>query len=472
MADQALVDRLAAHRTIGHAPRAELEWLVDHGVLTVFETGMIVNAKDQPVQSLFIVLEGHFAIFVDRGSGPQKALEWRGGDIAGTLPYSRMVRPPGYTMTQERTTVLAVHRDHFRELVRECQEVAASLVHVMLDRARSFTSDDLLDEKMMSLGKLSAGLAHELNNPASAIERNANLLQAKLEESESAARALGAARLSDAQFEALDRLRTSCLARRAAGVLSPIEQAEREDELADWLAAHGMDDHIAEALSETEVTTAILDELAAVVSGPALDPVLRWSAAGCSVRALTADIQEAATRIAGLVLAIKGFTHMDQAAVAEPVDLAKGIANTVTVLRAKARGKSASVTIDSGIKALPRVRGFAGELNQIWANLLDNALDAIGDGGSVEVKARREGNRVVVEVADDGPGIPDAIKERIFDPFFTTKEVGHGTGLGLDIVRRLVRHNEGTIKVSSRPGRTTFEVELIVAEGDGAGATA
>ena len=161
-------------------------------------------------------------------------------------------------------------------------------------------------------------------------------------------------------------------------------------------------------------------------------------------------------------MAIKGFTHMDQASVAEPVDLTRGLDNTVTVLRSKARDKSATVVVD--VEAdLPEVRGFVGELNQIWANLIDNALDAIPESGRVEVRATREGQQVVVRIVDNGSGIPEQIRDRIFDPFFTTKPQGHGTGLGLDIVRRLVRHNDGDISVESRPGRTEFRVALPAA---------
>jgi signal transduction histidine kinase len=173
-------------------------------------------------------------------------------------------------------------------------------------------------------------------------------------------------------------------------------------------------------------------------------------------------------RISGLVTAIKGFTHMDQAPVAEAVDLVQGLSNTIAVLRSKARAKSAEVFVDAE-PGLPPVRGFVGELNQIWANLIDNALDAVPDSGRVEVLAKREHQRVVVRVIDNGTGIPAQIRERIFDPFFTTKPMGHGTGLGLDIVRRLVRHNDGEIAVESRPGRTEFRVVLPVADTDGAG---
>jgi signal transduction histidine kinase len=176
-------------------------------------------------------------------------------------------------------------------------------------------------------------------------------------------------------------------------------------------------------------------------------------------------------RIAGLVAAIKGFTHMDQAKVAEPVDLIQGLSNTVAVLKSKARAKSAAVVVDVE-PGLPRVRGFGGELNQIWANLIDNALDAVSQSGHVEVLASREHQRVVVRVVDNGAGIPAKIREQIFDPFFTTKPMGQGTGLGLDIVRRLVRHNDGEIAVESQPGRTEFRVTLPLADIDSAGGTA
>jgi signal transduction histidine kinase len=371
-------------------------------------------------------------------------------------------------MAQEPTEILTVHRDHFRQMTRECYEITDILVHVMLDRSKTFTSSELHDEKMMSLGKLSAGLAHELNNPASAIERGAALLEDRLNESERAARELGSMRLTDAQLAAIDGIRESCVA-KVRGVRSPIEQAEREEAIGDWLGAHGLDVNIAEALGETSVTFEALDKLANAVEAPAMNAVLRWAAAGCAVRSLASDIQDAAMRISGLVVAVKGFTHMDQATVAEPVEVVQGISNTIAVLKAKARAKSVTVAIHAEPE-LPRARGFVGELNQIWANLLDNALDAVPNAGRVELTAKREGQRVVVRVIDNGPGIAKEILDRIFDPFFTTKPMGEGTGLGLDIVRRLVVHNNGEIAVDSRPERTEFRVSLPVAE-DGAGGT-
>jgi signal transduction histidine kinase len=466
-----LVERLTAHKTLGAAPRAELAWLAAHGVLRRLNDGDVMVTAGALVDGLFILLTGHVDIFVDRGAGRHKVMDWRAGDVTGVLPYSRLVNSPGDSVAQEPTEILVVHRDHLPALIRDCHQVTSILVHTMLDRARVFTSSSLHDEKMVSLGKLSAGLAHELNNPVSAIERSASLLGERLADAELATRTLGASRLGDAQLAAIDRVQASCLATRALGVLSPIQQADRENAIGDWLADHGLSDTLAGPLAETAVTLDALGQIAAEVQGPALDAVLRWAASGCSVRAIASEIQDAATRISGLVLAIKGFTHMDQATVAEPVDLAASLGNTVTVLKSKARARS--VAVDVHVEpGLPRARGFVGELNQIWANLIDNALDAVPEGGRVEVTARRERQRVVVRVVDNGAGIPAEVRAHVFEPFFTTKPVGKGTGLGLDIVRRLVSHNDGDIDLESQPGRTEFRVSLPLADVDAAGGKA
>jgi signal transduction histidine kinase len=462
-----LVDRLAEHKTVGAAPREELAWLVSHGSLRHLSEGEVLSAKGVSVAGLFVVLTGHIVIFVDRGAGRNKVMEWRAGDVAGILPYSRLVSPPGDSIALEPSEILAVPRDDLAGMIRDCHEITSILVHRMLDRSRVFTSSALHDEKMVSLGKLSAGLAHELNNPASAIERSAALLEDRLEDAEQAARALGASRLTDPQLAAIDAVRACCLDTCVQGVLSPIQQAEHEDAIADWLADHSVDDAIAGPLAETSVTLDALDRVAAAVSGPALSAALGWAAAGCSVRGIASEIQEAAMRISGLVMAIKGFTHMDQATVAEPVNLRSSLANTIAVLKSKARSKSVAITVDVEPN-LPSVCGFVGELNQIWANLIDNALDAVSDSGRVEVTANCERRRVVVRVIDNGAGIPAEIRGRLFEPFFTTKPVGKGTGLGLDIVRRLAIHNDAEIEVETAPGRTEFRVSLPLAEADGA----
>jgi signal transduction histidine kinase len=466
-----LVEQLAAHKTLGGAPRRELEWLVAHGSIRSFEKNEVVSAKGGTVEGLYVVLSGRIAIYVDRGTGTNRVMEWHAGDVTGLLPYSRLVSPPGDTVAQEATTALLVAREHFLEMIRECHDVTSILVHEMLDRARDFRSKDLHDEKLVSLGKLSAGLAHELNNPASAIERSAALLDERLEQAEHAARALGAARLTDTQLTAVDALRSCCMSAHVHGVLSPIQQAEREDKMSDWLEDHQLPSEIGGALAETGVTIDALDQFAKAVDGPALEAVVRWAAASASVRGLASEVQEAAMRISGLVLAIKGFSHMDQATVAEAVDLPLGLKNTIDVLRSKARTKSIAISLTVEPN-LPKVLGFVGELNQIWANLIDNALDAVAQGGRIEISANRNQDHVIVHIIDNGTGIAPEIQQHMFEPFFTTKPVGQGTGLGLDIVRRLVIHNAGDINVESRPGRTDFSVSLPSANGTDGGAKA
>ena len=460
-----IVDLLSVHETLGAAPREELEWLAAHGEHRDLAEACLLTSKGSLVEGMFVVLAGQIGIFVDRGAGMKKVMEWKAGDVTGLLPYSRLVSPPGDTLALTPTSVLLIPRDSIRDMIRECHEVTSILVHKMIDRARLFASSEQHDEKMVSLGKLSAGLAHELNNPAAAIERSAALLEDRLEEAEQATLALGAARLSAEQLSAIETVRASCMATRVQGVLSPIQQAEREDAISDWLDDHGLDAQISGTLSETAVTLEALDQIATAVEGSCLEAVLRWAAAGCSVRALASEVQDAAMRISGLVSAVKGFTHMDQGASAEPVDLALSLSNTVAVLKSKARGKSVAITLDVE-PGLPPVSGFAGELNQIWANLIDNALDAVPPSGTVAVSAARERQHVVVRVIDDGPGIPPEVLNRMFEPFFTTKPVGKGTGLGLDIVRRLLGHNNARIDVDSRPGRTEFTVALPVAGSD------
>jgi signal transduction histidine kinase len=462
--DSDLLERLAQHKTLGSAPRRELEWLIAHGTLRQLDAGTIVATQGQVLTEMFVLLSGHIAIYVDRGAGLHKVMEWRAGEVTGTLPYSRMVGPPGNSVTQEPSDVLAISRDDFPELTRECPEVTTALVHKMVDRARVFNAAGLQDERLLSLGKMSAGIAHELNNPASAIERNAALLDERLNEADRAARALGAANLSADERAAIESLRLSCLALPVGGVLSPLEQAAREEQLVDWLEDHGVDDAVALALADTSVTVDVLDRLATVANPSSIDVIIRWAAAACSVHRIATEIQDAATRISVLISRVKTHTRMDQdPLVAEPVDLQTSLGNTVSMLTYQARTKSVSITIDAP-QDLPKVRGFPGELNQIWTNLIDNAIDAVGDAGRIDVVARRVRQAVVVSIIDNGPGIPPEVRQRVFEPFFTTKPVGKGTGLGLDIVRRLVSHNDGGIDVETEPGRTEFRVTLPLAE--------
>ena len=461
---QDLLARLAQHRALGKAPAVEHAWLVAHGTMLRYETGAVVTSKGAQADSLLVYFSGHVVIRVDRGAGAHKIFEWRGGDVGGAMPYSRGASPPSDAVAEEPTETLAIAKAQFPELIHACPVITATLVHAMVDRAREFTTSALRDEKLISLGKLSAGVAHELNNPAAAVVRSAKLLSGSIRDAEEAGRKLGAARLSDAQLAAIDAVRASCTlpVLRASGAFSPLALADREEVLARWFKAHQVDEAHAAALADTSVTVEQLDRLAASVTGDALEAALQWLAAGCLVRSLSGEIEAAATRISGLVAAVKGFSYMDHAPTPEPVDIRVGIADTLTVLGAKVRAKSVEVSVDIPAD-LPRVHGVGVELNQVWMNLLDNAIDAVEVGGHVAVSAAPELHCVTVRVMDNGPGIPPEIVGRIFDPFFTTKPVGKGAGLGLDIVRRLLQRHSGEVAVESKPGRTEFQVRLPAA---------
>jgi signal transduction histidine kinase len=457
-----LLARLANHRTLGFISATEREWLARHGTMKTFAVGDVLTRKGEVPDAMSVVFSGRLVIRVDRGAGSHKLFEWLGGDIGGYLPFSRRPMAPADVVAEEPTELLLIPMGNLPELIRECPAVTAAAVWAMLDRTRQFTSGDLRDEKLLSLGRLAAGLAHELNNPASAAARSAKLLTEALDATEATARRLGEAHLSAGQLTAIDTVRDRCRARAAHAGSSAVARADREDALALWLAGHGVSEACAAPLAETAITLEELDTLAVSVHGDALDIALQWVAAGCVVRSLASEIGTSASRMFDLVDAVKGFTFMDRAPTPQPVDIRRGIEDTLTMLGAKTRAKSARVSLQFA-PDLPLAHAVGAELNQVWMNLIDNALDAIAEGGHVVVTAGAEAGRVVVRVGDDGPGIPAELRERIFEPFFTTKGVGRGTGLGLDVVRRLVQRHEGEIEVESRSGRTEFKVRLPAA---------
>jgi len=457
-----LVDRLALHRTVGKAPREELVWIAENGSPRRFEQGEMINSHTAVVQRLHILFNGHFSIYVNRGSGLRKEMEWKGGDVWGALPFSRMTNPPGDTIAEEPTDVVTIKRDQLPDLIRNCHQVTASMVHIMLDRARRFTSTDLRDEKMRSLGKLAAGFAHEVNNPASAALRDAKSLASTLSAADEAARELFASGLTKEQVAELDILCEVCKRYSEHHAISGLELVDREDAIEEWLGKQNITEDLAEDLARLSAGIEDLDRLARTLKGETLGLTLRWIAGAFAGRSLVANIERAATRIHTLVAAAKGFTHMDRAPVLESVELGPGIADTVALLEGRAREQSVTIAL-SVQEDLPPIRGYTAEINQIWMNLIDNAIDASPTQGQVTVSAMLEGADVIVNVVDSGPGIPPDVKESIFDPFFTTKAVGEGTGLGLDIVRRVVLLHNGDITVDSSPGRTEFRVRLPVA---------
>jgi signal transduction histidine kinase len=455
----AIADGLAALPVLESVPRKEIEWLLARGEVRTYRVDEVIRTVGDTIDEMNILLEGRVAMHMPRGDAWRKVIEVGAGYVAGAVPYSRMRTTPGRLVVEEETRLLALHRNHFQAMVSECPAITTVLVRRMLDRARDFRTIEMHDERLLALGKLASGLAHELNNPASGASSSARSLAALLDQAERSSRALAAARLSDAQLEAFDAIRTRCAS--AAPVRGPLEAADREDDFTDWLERHGLDASAAVTLAGTDVRLATLDALEDALPGESLGVVITWITCGLAAREAADQIQSATARIHDLVAAVKGFTFMDREGVPDDVDIGQGLADTIAMLESKARAKSVEIRIETS-DDLPHVHGFGSEINEVWERLIDNAIDATATGGSVTITAGRRDDSVVVRVADDGPGIPAENRARVFDPFFTTKPVGQGAGLGLHQARRIVHRHNGDIDFTSRPGRTVFRVRLPV----------
>jgi signal transduction histidine kinase len=454
-----VVETLASLPLFESVPRAELEWLSARGQLHRLEPDAILRDVGSSIDEMWIVLAGRVAVHVAKGGSWRRFYDTGPGSVLGAMPFSRMRNAPARLVVEDDTTVCALARSHFPALVHDCPELTSALVHHMLDRTRNYRTAELHDERMLSLGRLAAGLAHELNNPASGAAGHARALGPLLDDLQSAANALAYARLTDEQLDAINDVRRMGMG--ACQPRSPLEAADREDEFSDWLLAHAIDPTAASALAATNVTLAALDHVARVLPKETLGAAIRWAASDAAARQATGHIAAATARIHALVSAVKGFTFMDRESVPDDVDIGRGLADTVAMLESKSRSKSVRVRIDAA-DDVPAVFGFGSELNQVWEKLIDNAIDAAPASGNVTVTATRRGDNVIVNVMDDGPGIPEEHRARIFDPFFTTKPVG-SPGLGLDIARRFTHLHDGDLDFSSQPGRTVFRVRLPVA---------
>jgi signal transduction histidine kinase len=320
-------------------------------------------------------------------------------------------------------------------------------------------------ERLASLGTMAAGLAHELNNPAAAARRAAAQMADALDAVGSTLRRFvesGIEREEAAQLVALHQQAVDAAAKRTP--LEALDAADAEDELVEQLEALGVPEPwwLAEPLAAAGIDEDWLAQVHAL-AGPATDAALRWLAATLTARGLADELEESTRRMSDLVGAVKSYAYVDRGGVVE-VDLHEGLETTLVVLGYKLKHTAIRVVRDYD-RALPKLTIHGSELNQVWTNLLDNAIDALGDGGTITISTRREGEAAVVEISDDGPGIPPEIRERIFDSFFTTKDVGSGTGLGLATARRVVVDgHDGALTVDSEPGRTTFQVRLPITQ--------
>ncbi len=438
----------------------ELDWFCARGERVDLPEGVRMFERGHPATALWIVVEGVVRGFEEIGGEWLLVATTKPGEVTGMLPFSRMTHYPRHTVAGEPSVVLRLDTSHFREMSDASHEVTRRLVAQMSDRVRGDARLEQQADKMMALGRLSAGLAHEINNPAAAIRRASARLAEHRAGLPTLVLALAGHQLGSDALEKLGRTR----ARASAFDMSPageLERSEQEEELSGWLEDIGVDRawEIAATLVESGVTVDDLTEIAGLVPETALVDVLRWLSGGIESDRLVTEINTAAGRVSELVSSVKTYSQMDRSREHKPTDVRTGLDNTLTMLGHELRQKQIRVTRDY-LDNTPPVPANEGELNQVWTNLIDNAIDAVSEGGVITLRIRTSDVWLEVEVVDDGPGIPDEIQRRIFEPFFTTKDVGVGTGLGLGIAQLIVRTHQGHIEVRSRPGETVMCVRL------------
>jgi signal transduction histidine kinase len=356
--------------------------------------------------------------------------------------------------------VLRVPAEVLRERANAWFPFGGHLIRGLYHTARSIESTARQRESLVTLGALAAGLAHEINNPASAAARAAGALEIACAALLSSLGRLVHEGTAAERLAALDALRGEIEPQAADP--DPLALADREEALSSWLSRHGVEREwtIAPPLADAGVDLAWCERAATILEGPALEPGLEWVASTLSVAALLAEVKESTRRISELVAAVRSYSQLDRASM-QQIDVADGLESTLVMLGHKLRD-GVTVVREYGAD-VPRITAYAGELNQVWTNLIDNAIDAMDGAGTLRLATRAEGDHVVVEIGDTGPGMPPEVAARAFEPFYTTKDVGKGIGLGLDIARRIVveRHG-GTVDIDSRPGETVLRVRLPI----------
>lgn len=441
----------------------ELAWIAAHTERVVLSVGQLLLVTGQPADWMFVGISGTVEVRREQVGGSVPAYVFHAGDIAGVIPYSRMKVFVGNGRAATNAVVGRFPRALFPELLKRVPSLAPRFVALLADRVRDATRREAQIERLLALGKLSAGVAHELNNPVSAIINSFDEAGRRLRHR--ADLVIELLRCGTTP-EALERLEAERIAPRApAAALDPISRSDRLDAMDAWLRQLGLSEPwlYAATFVDAGYDVAALEEATAALPNGARRAALRWMESGLALDALFTSAQRAGTRVAEIVEAVKGYTNRDRGRDMSDVDIREGLDTTIALFasRFRERGVTLARELDT---PLPRLRAYASDLNQAWSHLIDNALDAVaslGTRGRVVVHALSEDGLVRVEVRDNGPGIPDDLQERVFEPFFTTKPPGHGTGLGLDIARRIITDlHGGELTVESRPGDTRFIVTL------------
>src|SRR5580765_1248968 len=438
-------------------PEDQIDWFLSQSQDVLLKPGDTFIRQGDPADNMFALLEGEFNM-PGEFSGEAFIRDLSAGEVTGVLPFSRMKNHPVTARALTDGRILRFPASRFPQLVQTMPELATRLVGIMSDRIRETTRMEQQRDRLVSLGKLSAGLAHELNNPASAAKRATSQLRDILKKIRDASVELGRRDLTSAQKSEIEKLEGSFTQQ---DVVPPdaLTISDLEDQIDSLLRSHGQDDlwQLAAGLARKNIKPEVLESLFANLDADTARAALVRIAASVEVASLLHEIESSTSRISDLVLAIKEYTHMDQAPV-QNVDIVKSLETTLTILNYKLKQ---GVAVQRDYLRVPLlVNSFGSELNQVWTNIIDNAIDAMHGKGELRVRTYRDDACVVVEIGDNGPGISQEVQPHIFEPFFTTKGVGEGTGLGLDTVQRIVKKHRGNIQVTSKPGDTRFQVWL------------
>ena len=439
-----------------------IEWLASHMQVVELEAGDVFFFAGAPADRMMVVLEGELRSQAEGGADSGRTFVAQAGSITGMLPFSRLTVFPMTSRAILRSRIATLAKELFPEMLQKIPELGARLVAVMADRIRNVTREEQHREKLAALGKISAGLAHELNNPSAAVARAAESLRESVMSLRNSHLRLDRQVLSAEQRSSLADLEERVLAMAAnQQAADPLERSDREQALGEWLEQHGIADAwmLAATMADTGASVAHLEKLSGKVPVDAIGDVVHRINASVQVNSLVDQIEDSARRISSLVKAVKEYSFMDQGSQQE-VDIHEGIDNTLLILHHQL--KHGVRVIREYDRSLPRICAYGSELNQVWTNLIDNAVDAMSGKGELRIRTSRMGECVQVEVIDNGPGIPPEVKSHLFEPFFTTKGVGEGTGLGLDTVNRIIRQHRGQVRVESRPGETKFQVSLPI----------
>jgi signal transduction histidine kinase len=460
------VELLKSFEPLAGVPDDQLQWLLDVGECEEYTVGENIYEIGDTFPATNFLLYGKFNVYIQQGKQINEIGISEPGTISGYLPYSRGTTSIVRVTCVQDAIVLSVPVEDIKKATHLYFELTEALVHTMITRVRYATTRQQQYEKMFALGKLSAGLAHELNNPAAAIGRNASSLTELLKNIPKIFKQTAGLKLDNAQMEIFQERLHEIIDREQTEELSMLEKSSMEDELTDWLMDHQIDDYtFAEILVDYGFTIADLDYLAEIPPEYALVPVFKWLSYHLTTSKIVKEIAEASSRISELVGAVKNFSHMDRGGDKQYINIHTGLESTLTMLNYKLKKASIEVVRDFATD-LPLAKALAGELNQVWTNIIDNAIDAMATNGkgTLTINTKQERNSVVVTITDNGPGIPEEISSMIFDPFFTTKEIGKGTGLGLDVVMRIIDQHHGSVKLKSEPGNTSFIVCIPINE--------